>query len=205
MGRAQGSAARLGLIDAASPRALFAELVAGALGETGVSPTPMAVAYLVELLEGRVRAPAVGCEPPLAEDLLRARGLQGAARIRHLRALGDRALFVSGFFGDSLRRRAVDLATYGEAGRVAYGDLARELALRVRERGWACLFEELADRFRDFVDVLAEVGDRTAGRRPPDLLRLFERYLETGSPGDLRRLRRRGHLPLPLPGLRRWQ
>ena len=198
------------LIEQTSPRAVFAELLAGALGETGVQPTPMAVAYLIELLDGRVRASpappgALGGEPTLAETLLRARLERGAQRIRQLRELGDRALFVSGFFGDSLARSAVDLGYYGEAGRCAYGDLSSELASRLGEPSWARLYEELADRFGEFADVLAEVSDRTCGGRPASLLRLYDRYLETGSARDWRRLARRGHVPTQIQGLRRWQ
>ena len=43
------------LIDAAPPRVLFAELVAGALDRTGSVPSPHAVAYLVDLLAEAVR------------------------------------------------------------------------------------------------------------------------------------------------------
>ena len=43
------------LIDAAPPRVLFAELVAGALDRTGIVPSPHAVAYLVDLRAAEVR------------------------------------------------------------------------------------------------------------------------------------------------------
>jgi len=195
------------LIEHTSPRALFAELVAVALGETRVQATPMAVAYLIELLDGRVRCPEAppDSEGSLAEDLLQARRLDGPGRIRQLRDLGDRALFVSGFFGDSLRPRVVDLGYYGEAGRLAYGELSAEVAHQLRERTWSELFEELADRFRDFADVLAEVSDRTTASKPAGLLRIYERFLETGSPRERRRLACLGHFPAQLAGLRRWQ
>lgn len=196
------------LIDRASPRAVFAELVASALGVTRVRPTPMAVAYLIELLDERVRAPESGDpagEETLAEALLRARLERGAARVRRLREAGDRALFVAGFFGDSLSRRPVGLGYYRDAGRAAYAGLAAELARQLRERSWPHLFEELADRFGDFVDVLAEVSDRTAARSAPGLLRLYVRYLETGSARDWQRLVRRGGVPVERAAFRRWQ
>jgi hypothetical protein len=194
-------------VERASPRTVFEELVSGAVRATRPPPTELAVRYLIELLAGRVRVlPApVGDEAPLGEALLRARLESGAARTRRLHALGDRALFVSGFFGDSLRRSLVDLGYYREIGRAAYADVAADLSRRIAAQPWPRLFEELADRFRDFVDVLAEVGDRARPRRAPDLLRIFERYLETGSERERRRLVALGLLPPDRRRHRVWQ
>jgi hypothetical protein len=195
------------LIERTAPRALFAELVAGALSETQVSPSPMATAYLIELLESRMLAegPDGGEPASLAEGLLLAQLQRGAGRLRRLRILGDRALFVAGFFGDSLNRSVVDIDYYGDVGRTAYANLSRSLAQQVQERTWPGLYAELAQRFGEFVDVLAEVGDRTRAGRAADLLRLYERYVRTGSPRDRRRLMRLGQVPPDSRGLRRWQ
>jgi hypothetical protein len=186
------------LIESTPSRVLFAELVAGALERTRLRPTPMATAYLVELLDERLRQRPVardanGAEETLAEGLLAARQERGAARLHRLRSLGDRALFVSGFFGDSLSRRVVGLSYYGDTGRLAYAHLASALASRLTERPWAELFEELAGRFAEFVDVLSEVGDHTRARAPDGLLFLYDRYLRMGSERDRRRLVRLGH------------
>jgi len=169
-------------------RAVFAELLAGALDRTRVWPSPLATAYLVELLEERVAwGPVPGAGETLAEALLAARRESGAARIRHLRGLGDRALFVSGFFGDSLARRPVGIRYYGDAGRLAYAGVSAALGAPQSQ-----LFEELADRFVEFAEVLAEVGDSTRARGARGLVPLYERYLRTGSARDRRRLLRRG-------------
>jgi hypothetical protein len=197
------------LIERKAPRALFAELVAGAVEETRVAASPLAVTYLVELLDSRVRVRDAAAddppeEPTLAESLLRARQQQGATRLRGLRNLGDRALFIAGYFGDSLQRSLVDIDYYGDVGRAAYTHLAASLADQVPEKTWPSLYAELAQRFDRFVDVLAEVGDRTRPRRGVDLLRLYERCLRTGSARDRRRLLRRGYLP-PTGGSTRLQ
>jgi len=127
----------------------------------------------------------------LTEALFAARSADGTLRIERLRALGDRTLFVSGFFGDSLNRKVVDLDFYRDVGRVAYTDLAAHID-RLGEPSWTELYRELANRFCDFVDVLAEVSDRTLGSRPNNLLRLYERFLLTGSRRDRERLLRLG-------------
>lgn len=197
------------LIEQRAPRALFAELVAGAVEETRVAASPLAITYLVELLDSHVRVQDAATddppeEPTLAESLLRARQEQGATRVRRLRNLGDRALFVAGYFGDSLQRSLVDIDYYGDVGRSAYAQVAASLAHQVRDQAWRGLYSELAQRFDRFVDVLAEVGDRTRSTRGIDLLRLYERCLRTGSPRDRRRLLRRGYLP-PAGGSTRLQ
>lgn len=195
-----------GRISRESLGAVFAELVGEALRETRPVPTPRAVGYLVELLEERLRVPAEGePEATLAEALLTARQTRGAVRVRRLRGLGDRALFVSGFFGESLNRSLVDVDYYADVGRLAYGDVSATLGGERGEKVWARLFEELADRFGDFAGVLADVGEKSRRAGGPDLLRLFERYLRTGSARDRRRLLRLGHVPPPLSRPRFWQ
>jgi hypothetical protein len=197
------------LIERSAPRALFAELVAGALDETRLQPSPMAVAYLIELLDSRITTPppfeAEAEEATLAESLQAARLRRGSERVLRLRRLGDRALFVAGWFGDSLSRRVVGIDYYGDIGRVAYAQLADSLAQQLSERSWPGLYSELAERFGDFVDVLAEVGDRTRTGRSEDQLRLYERYMRTGSARDRRRLLRSGQVPPDRRSLRSWQ
>ena len=74
-----------------------------------------------------------------------------------------------------------------QIGSTAYTDVAAGLTSSGTTRGWTRLYKELAGRFGDFVDVLAEVGDQARPKRPEDLLRLYERYLLTGSQRDRRR------------------
>ena len=49
------------------------------------------------------------------------------------------------------------------------------------------MFDELAEKFSGFVDVLGEVSERTGLTSNTDLLRLYERWLRTKSrrSGDL--------------------
>lgn len=194
-----GSGAGPRRIDTASPRLLFAELVEQALACVRVEPTPLAAAYLVELLEQRLReappaAPVGFPAAGLAAPLLQERGQGGAERLSCLRSLGDGALFVAGFFGDSLDRSPLERCACCDAGRLAYAELAAALASGWSERPWADLFEELADRFGDFAEVLTEVGDASRGRGAEELERLRARWLRRGEERDRRRLLRRGQV-----------
>jgi len=193
-------------IERSVPRAVFAELVAAALGRARIQPSSMATAYIIELLDERVRqGDGSEGEETLAEALLAAQLDSGANRIRRMRSLGDRALFVSGFFGDSLARRVVGIDYYRKIGSCAYGDLAVGLRGWGGGGSWTGLYAELAHHFGEFADVLAEVGDRSRANQPENLLRLYDRYLCTGSARDRERLIRSGQLPPDRAGLKQWQ
>jgi hypothetical protein len=194
------------LIDGRSPRALFSDWVGEALAETDPPPSPWTAAYLVDLLAERLRtdAAAAEAESTLAEAWLRAREAAGALRARGLRAVGDRALFVAGFFGESLTRKVVGVAYYRDIGSAAYGDLSVQLGRpsgggagpagsgggggQGWEGGWHALYAELAERFGDCLEVLGAVADRARTGRMGDVLFLYDRWLATGSPRVARRL-----------------
>ena len=193
-------------IDRSVPRALFAELLAGALDKVRLRASPMAVAYLVELLDERVlERNGIEGEQTLAEALLAAQRDHSMNRIRRMRGLGDHALFVSGFLADSLLSGAVDARYYRQIGCSAYGDVVSGLRGRGEAGSWTGLYRELAERFGDFVELLAEVGDRARPGRPQNMLGVYERYLRTGSARDRELLLRAGTLPPDRSGPWWWQ
>lgn len=192
-------------IELSAPRTVFADLVAGALDQTPCPPTPVAIAYLIDLLAERVRAP----DPPGPTidggALLPSPGEQRAARLVRLCRVGDAALFAAGFFGASFARAPFGPTPTREAGRLAYGALSAALVGLAAEPSWSWLYEELADRFGDFADLLAEVGERTRGESLPRLDGLYARYLSTGSARDRRLLLSLGALAPDVRGLLRPQ
>ena len=60
---------------------------------------------------------------------------------------------------------------------------------------FSSVFAELADKFVGFVDVLSEVSERTSCASNLDLMRLYERWLKTGSPHSGQLLIQRGVVP----------
>jgi hypothetical protein len=182
------------MIDGGSPRELFARWVAEASARTRPPPSELATAYLVDLLAGRLRAPGAGAEATLAEAWLGARGAEGARRVERLRAVGDRALFVAGFFGESLARKVVGIAYYRDIGQAAYDDLSGWLSRQGWDGTWGGLYRELAERFNACLEVLATEGERARADRACDLLQLHDRWLATGSEAVRRRLLARGCL-----------
>ena len=113
-----------------------------------------------------------------------------------LQRIGDVALFVAGFFADSLARRAVDIDYYINMGGNAYGSLSEEVRGTFRGNAVAHVYRELAIKFQSLVDVLNEVAEGPDGGSGSDLIRTFEVWRRTGSRRAERLLREQGVVPL---------
>lgn len=171
----------------------FRELVESALLHQRLQTDAQTAYYLVNLLIGYVHVgppQAALDEEPLAMRLGQALNAGGPARRKFLRQVGDASLFVSGYFSDSLRRKLVDVDYYAAVGGYAYASLSR-----LERDTFSPIFAELADKFIEFVDVLAEVSDRAGLTSNTDLLRLYEKWLRTGSRRDGELLAERGIVP----------
>ena len=117
-------------------------------------------------------------------------------RTRLLQKLGDTALFIAGVFSDSLKTKLVDVDYYIAMGGSAYSSLSDTMrGYRAVSRA-AFLFEELTQKFTDFVDVLNEVSQRSNLSSDADVLRLYEVWIRTGSKRARTRLRSLGIEPL---------
>jgi hypothetical protein len=168
-----------------TPAEYFRDLVETAMQRQHLLARDTTAFYVVNLLTAFVhldRSPAAGADEPLGVRFLEALQAGGGAQRDGLRRVGDLSLFISGFFADSLNRRLVDVDYYIHLGERAYGSLARH-----DDGALADVFDELADKFQAFVDVLSEVSEHTAVSSNTDLLRLYEKWLRTGSrrSGDL--------------------
>lgn len=191
------------LLDEQTPVEYFREQVVVAMEHQKLEVSEFAQHYLVDLLTRCVRADALlaSCEPgaeemPLAMLYLKALGAASHERARLLRAMGDSALFVSGFFADSVIDKVGDLRYYRVLGGDAYARLGRE-----ERRPTARVFSELAARFQELADVLSEVSESSRLASPLAVLRLYQRFMQTGSRRAARLLVQLGVMPMdPGPG-----
>ncbi len=126
-------------------------------------------------------------------------------RFRRLRALGDHALYALGFFGGHIERRASTAATSPAWARARTPTPPRCSA---RARGRAPRGEqrtpdvlaELAAKFDRFAAVLADVAEGTlacGARDERSVVKLYERWLKTGSSRLAERAGRARHRPHP--------
>lgn len=175
-----------------TPTEYFKELVESSLARQHVRAGDLTEYYLVNLLCQYVRVDTqVDLEhgDPLAVRLARALQTGGTEQRARLRKLGDVSLFTAGFFSDSFARRSIDVDYYVAMGEYAYASLSRA------EDAYREVFDELARKFVGFSDVLADISERTAQTTNNDVLRIYEKWLRTGSQRDGERLIERGIVP----------
>lgn len=194
---------RESLITDKSAREYFQDSISDALSNQQVDAAEDTVYYVVNLLANFIRSenlfertPDGVIIKPLAEHYAEAiQGRTSAEQHRALRRLGDVALFISGVFSQSLNRKIIDVDYYCAMGGSAYGYLSDNLRGSAGARTLTDIFEELSRKFVDFVDVLAEVNERTHMNNDADIMRVYELWLRTGSRRAERTLRSVGIQP----------
>lgn len=187
-----------------SPTQFFNEAIEEALSKRKMKAFPMAQGYLVKLLEYYMNTEHLFDEvdssgkkrtrETLAETYLKAANAEPNLRNELLKKLGDRSLYISGFFGDSLQRKLVDIDYYADMGGAAYGSLA-EL---VREDTMSKVYRDFSERFLDYVEVLTFISTNSFVQSEENLLRLYETYARTGSDLARERLLEKGLIAVPL-------
>lgn len=138
--------------------------------------------YLVHLL---IR---VGSSPELIDGLLSLDRLTdppaGAARIGHLRAIGDQCLLFAGLFPHHAADRSVRLGYFVSLGSTAYGSLHDLVGT---DDG--AFFTRLAEGFGHLVELMHAMREIVGEGAPLTPLRAFELWDDTGSRRALRYIR----------------
>ena len=180
----------------------FHEVVEETLREQGLETSEEIAFYLVNLLETYARADALHGDVPGERDqplaLLLQRAVEGPenAAIPLYRTIGDRSLYISGFFGPSLKRRAVSRSYYYDMGRGAYETLSARMEKR-RDATFSQIFAELADKFEALAEVLIEIRERHAFEASTSpVTDLLDRWAQARSGRAAAKLVEDGVLPL---------
>lgn len=164
----------------------FRQTLKDALDERKIATFPFVESYLVEILEHYIlsanlyeesQANGKKTQKTLAETMLMAASAPPRVRFDLLKGMGDRALYISGFFGDSLQRKIVDIDYYMEMGASAYASLSKE----IEEDTFAKLYHEIAHKFNLFVDAFHLMSRKTIQHDSENIMRLMEVYSLTGS------------------------
>ncbi len=180
--------------------AFFRELLQEAMRSQAVRSSEDSEFYLVKLLEAFAHAEQDWFARPLALEYLESFHSPPVHRFGKLKKVADTSLFVSGMFMESLHRKLVSTDYYMELGRTAYNHLS---ALSNDMRAVpGDLFSELAERFPDFVRVLAEISFERLFQGDVHTLRVYTRWMYTHSERDARWLVRHGIIPY-LPSTKR--
>ncbi len=185
-------------------RDYFRESIDTAIEHQGVNVDPHAAHYVVNLLTLFSRSEdlyedhddSYGIRPLALMMADAADAPTVADRNLSLQRIGDVALFISGFFADSLAHKIVDIDYYINMGGNAYGSLSDEIRGTFRGRALAGVYTELARKFQIVVDVLNEVRDGARQSSDIDLLRTYEVWLRTGSKRAAELLKQNGVVPM---------
>ncbi len=182
----------------------FQEVISDAIRARKVEATDAAATYLVSLLcsfthpDDQTEA---GFDRPLTFLLHDALECTGAERFRRLRTLGDHSLYALGFFGGHIEIKGVDRGYVSSVGSTAYTHAASMLRTRARAQrsaGEPDVLSELAAKFDRFAAVLADVAEGTlacGARDERSVVKLYERWLKTGSSRLAEELGARGIVP----------
>jgi hypothetical protein len=192
------------VIPIANLREFFRDSIDDALANQQVRVDDQTAHYVVNMLTLFARSEALYERTPegvrlrplaaMLHDALESRTARERDAV--LQRIGDVALFIAGFFAESLSRRSVPVDYYIAMGGNAYGSLHESVRNTARGRAIGQVFEELAHKFQSMVRVLGEVSDATRTATDQDLVRLYEVWLRTGSSRAARRLRKLGVYPL---------
>ena len=182
----------------------FRTSIDGVLSRQRVDVDPHAAHYVVNLLTLFSRSEELYEDDgdtyglrPLALMLADAADASSPVeRAQSLQRIGDVALFISGFFADSLAGKPVDIDYYIHMGGNAYGSLSEEVRGTFRGNAFGHIYRELAIKFQVLVDVLNEVRDEARQESDVDLLRTYEIWLKTGSRRAKNLLRQNGIVPI---------
>lgn len=187
-----------------TPEAHFSEVVKEACENRQIKAQPAVEVYLVRLLQfyldsNNLHRPLQEDSPErppdtFAEMYLLALNAETNKRKELMRTVADRSLYLTGFFGDSFQRKTVDIEYYADIGSAAYSNLH---AWCSREDGLSYVYNTFSKRFMDFVEVLNYISEKSLVQADQNVLRLYDRYLRTGSELAREKLSELGVITLP--------
>ncbi len=186
-----------------SPEEHFTEVVKEACQQRQVKTQPQNEVYLVQLLKFYLDSKNLHQpleqdtteKPPdtFAEMYLQAMNSETTKKKELMRTVADRALYLTGFFADSFQRKIVDIDYYVEIGSAAYSNLSS----LTKEDTMSKVFKNFSHRFQDYVEVLNYISEKSLVQADQNILRLYDRYLRTGSDLAREKLVELGVVTLP--------
>ncbi len=186
-----------------SPEQHFTEVLQEACKQRKIKSFPLMDTYLIHLLKHYLDSKNLFTpfrddaaeKPPetLAEMYLLAVNSQSPKNREIMKILADRTLYLSGFFGDSLHRKVIDIDYYADIGSAAYSNLAAW----TKEDTVSSIYKTFSMRFFDYVEILSYISEKSSIQTDQNVLRLYERYIKTGSAQAREKLTAMGIATLP--------
>ena len=164
----------------------FQTLVDDAFSDRKIQTYPYIKTYIVDVLKHHLVVENLyDVEDPsgkkthktMAELLFSANQAGGKDRVEKFKRLGDRSLYISGFFSDSFQRKIIDVDYYVDIGKMAFDSLSND----VEEDMFSKLFKDISLHFLNLVDVLSLISQRAKMTDEENILRMMDVYAKTGS------------------------
>lgn len=129
--------------------------------------------------------------PSIGIELMKGMQSTSFKQLFQLQKVGDLALYISGFFPEYLDRRSLDLDYFSAVGGQAY-QRAGHIRSTLDSENRLNVYFELAEKFAALTQVLTELSDQKFLAREEDQLKLYEKWLVSGSPRISRMLKEAG-------------
>jgi hypothetical protein len=171
--------------------AYFKDQVVQTAKKQGLVLTPHVSDYLSKLLERFSRTQSYFLQNTMAETWLESFSKNPTEQFFQLQSLGDFALFTSGFFNEYVRKSMLDQDYYFAIGGQAYERAGHIRESISAERAMNTYFE-LAEGFKEFAEIFAELSDQSLLSNDKDTLKLYEKWLEQKSARIARMLAENG-------------
>lgn len=157
-----------------TPSLYFKEILDDAIRHQKIEINLLVEFYLVNLLTEFTDASKMKKFEDEPMVILMGKALNSSLTIQRnaFKEIADASLYLSGFFGDSLNKKVVDINYYAHMGAASYNYLARLTKGELNN-----LYTELSERFKIFVDLLTEVSERCSITARHNILRIYERWL----------------------------
>ena len=167
------------------PEAFFSGLLEAAIKNQKLNISDTAKVYLIDLLsKNAISSELIGKNEkfPYADKPISVVFQQSLIepinqRREMLKYVGDYSLYIGGYFNESLNRKIIDVGYYTCIGGQAFGNLSR-IATSSQV---GSLYNEMFIKFSSLMDILIEVSFDTFMTKATDVLRLYDRWIQTGS------------------------
>lgn len=132
--------------------------------------------YILKLLSNQLlQNNELDLNKPLAISFLEAFNEDQNSCARKLKNIGDYVLYIAGYFSESLNKKIIDIDYYNKLGVKAYAELYNLLG----ESG--AVYYSLCTDYYKLLDLLMEISFKTMQTDTKNLIKLYDRWLVTGS------------------------
>jgi len=160
----------------------FHKEVMDARSQLGIQISDLSEYYLVRLLCDFSRHEGSAMGESLALMYKKASEASFEQRVQLLKQMGDAALYVAGFFTEFVENQLVDVDYYISMGGGAYSDLSGLVGSQRHGDALGEMYRQLSYKFTELVDLLNQISDRHKSTEgDTELLKLYDRWLRTGS------------------------